>query len=224
MAIIGVSRAAIPNSTTGKNEDWRQRYWRASFRGVEFHMDTQGKSGGRRPVPHNFPKRNDGYTEDMGRRLKRFAVTGYVIGKDFRSRRDALKSALDEDGPGMLQLPTDTKPVRVIVEVWTCNERRERGNIAEFEMMFYEAGALDTFGKTNAEDTQGNAQTSADEAAKTNAVDGDNATGSEPSSTTPLPPPRPQTLLSETAPLPPTRPTDLGMPSSFQLPPTRPVV
>jgi prophage DNA circulation protein len=44
----------------------------ASFRGVIFHVETGGKSSGRRTVTHEYPKRDDPYAEDMGRVARHF--------------------------------------------------------------------------------------------------------------------------------------------------------
>lgn len=52
----------------------------ASYKGVPFYVETGGRSSGRRIVPHEFPKKdNYPYSEDMGRRIRRFAVTAYII-------------------------------------------------------------------------------------------------------------------------------------------------
>lgn len=120
-------------------ESWRERLTEASFRGVEFKIEVGGKSGGRRIAPHEWPKKEVGYAEDMGKRLKRFRVTGYVIGADYDQQRDALIEALDQEGPGQLKLPT-SNAVKAVCDHWDCFESRTRGRVCEFEMMFVEAG------------------------------------------------------------------------------------
>lgn len=118
---------------------WRDRLTDASFRGIEFKVEVGGKSGGRRVAPHEFPKKDVGYAEDMGKRLKRFRVTGYVIGDDYDKTRDALEKALDQEGTGQLKLPT-SPAVSVICDRWDSIETRTRGRVCEFEMLFIEAG------------------------------------------------------------------------------------
>lgn len=118
---------------------WRAQLYPATFRGAMFHVEVREKAGGRRDVVHEFPKRDVPYSEDLGRRARRFTVSGYVIGPDYITDRDALESALDAEGPGALVLPTRGSQ-QVEVDHVNVIERRERGGIAEFEMTFTEAG------------------------------------------------------------------------------------
>src|SRR5690348_3948807 len=105
---------------------WRDRLVPASFRGVQFHVEIQARSGGRRLAPHEYPKRDDPYTEDMGRRGRAFSITAYLIGPGFRDDRDALISALETEGPGLLRLPTG-HAMQVLCSTYNAAERRERG-------------------------------------------------------------------------------------------------
>jgi prophage DNA circulation protein len=124
---------------------WRQNLMPASFRGVPFKVATDSKNGGRRIVPHEFPKRDTPYAEDMGRRIRHYRVEGYVIynavnNPDYQAARDALIAALESDaGPGQLVHPTlgvDT----VMVDTFNVIEHKEQGGMASFEIEFYEAG------------------------------------------------------------------------------------
>ena len=53
--------------------------------------------GGRRIVMHEFPKKDIGYPEDMGRRARRFSVRGYIINLP---RRDVRAAVLDRLSDG----------------------------------------------------------------------------------------------------------------------------
>ncbi len=119
---------------------WKARLVPASFRGVEFKIDVGSRSGGRRTVLHEFPKRDDPYAEDMGRSAQRFTIAGYVIGGDYFDQRDALIEALETEGAGTLVHPTMGE-FQVNSGPFAVTEHRERGRIAEFEMSFVEAGA-----------------------------------------------------------------------------------
>jgi prophage DNA circulation protein len=126
-------------------EPWRARLQPASFNGAGFYVEADVKAGGRRNVRHEFPKRDTPYTEDMGRRVRRFVITGYVIqnrsnGFDYTVPRDALIAALETEGPGLLIHPTLGQDL-VVQDTYQVTERQERGGMAEFEMTFYEAGA-----------------------------------------------------------------------------------
>lgn len=123
---------------------WRLNLQPASYNGVPFHVDIDTKSGGRRLVPHEFPKRDTPWTEDMGRRVRRFSVVAYIIqsfdnGFDYRPNRDDLIAQLEALGPGTLIHPTLGQDV-VEVDEYKITERRELGGYAEFEIQFVEAG------------------------------------------------------------------------------------
>lgn len=140
---------------------WRARLQPASYNGVTFHVDVGARSGGRRKHLHEFPKKNIGYLEDMGRKARRWTVVAYVIGPFFEDYRDALIAELDADGNGTLVHPTDGEDT-VGVETYTVTERRERGGYAEIEMVFTEAGEdVSGLGET---DTQSSVNSSVNDA------------------------------------------------------------
>lgn len=66
---------------------WRLRLREASFKGVAFHVEQQGRSSGRRIVTHLYPKRDLPYSEDMGRQIMRYQMVGYVIQAPIKSRQ-----------------------------------------------------------------------------------------------------------------------------------------
>lgn len=142
---------------------WKDKLTDASFRGVTFKVEVGGKSGGRRVAPHEWPKREVGYAEDMGKRLKRFRVTGYVIGDNYDQLRDALEKALDKEGSGALKLPTRSS-VDVICDHWDSFESRTRGRVCEFEMIFIEAGKNPS--NDAQQDTPSDVRTKANDASK----------------------------------------------------------
>lgn len=79
---------------------------KGSFRGVPFLIeDEQGQNGGRRIVTHEYPLRNDGLTEDLGKRMRNYSVSCLVIGDDHIAQAEALVDALEADGPGTLKHP-----------------------------------------------------------------------------------------------------------------------
>jgi prophage DNA circulation protein len=121
---------------------WRDRLVPASFRGAEFKVEQGARAGGRRTVLHEFPKKDTPYAEDMGRRGKRFIVAAYIIGfglDDYTQARDELIAAMEQEGSGLLIHPTLGEFI-VNPGDYSCNESRERGNMAEFELSFVEAG------------------------------------------------------------------------------------
>ena len=118
---------------------WKQALVPASFRGAQFHVEMTYKSSGRRNAVHEYPKRDDPYTEDMGRRAKRFQITAYVLGSNYTSLRDELLSACETEGPAMLVHPT-MGMMLALCDTYHCHETRQEGGVARIEMMMVEAG------------------------------------------------------------------------------------
>ncbi len=132
----------------------------ASFRGKTFSVEVGGQAGGRRNVTHEFPERDTPFIEDLGRRTRRWQVTGYIVcgpmRADYRPARDDLIAACEAYGPGTLVHPT-LGSMQVNCDSYSVTETKERGGIATFEMVFVEAGSLTGTGVTV--DTQGMATT-----------------------------------------------------------------
>ncbi|WP_447077669.1 DNA circularization protein [Shewanella algae] len=77
----------------------------ASFRGVAFLLEEADGESGRRAVPHSYPKKEVGYTEDNGKVLTRENITGRVLGDDYLQQLEAILTALNKPGPGELVHP-----------------------------------------------------------------------------------------------------------------------
>jgi prophage DNA circulation protein len=92
---------------------------------------------------HQFPKRDDPYAEDMGRRGRRITITAYVIGAEYQADRDTLIEAMEAEGPGLLIHPTGGQALYQ-PEGYSKTESRLKGNLAEFELTFVEPGDQST--------------------------------------------------------------------------------
>lgn len=131
---------------------WRDQLLPARFRNANFHVESGSKENGRRIVTHQFPKKEDPYSEDMGRQAKQFSVRAYCIvfpfdtgidlyKRDYRIARDLLISALELIGPGELQLPTFPKsPIHVVVTKYRVTEEERFGGFCSFDISFTEFG------------------------------------------------------------------------------------
>lgn len=134
---------------------WRNLlFQQASFRGVMFHVDVGARASGRRMVAHEYPKRNDPYSEDMGRQARRFNFSGYLVYRprksdetnpilyDYVSQRTKLYTALEADDVGVLIHPVfcPGSGMSVICDHYSMSESRERGGYTEFNMSFVEFG------------------------------------------------------------------------------------
>jgi prophage DNA circulation protein len=124
---------------------WRLALRVATFRDAPFHIETGSRLSGRRIAMHEYPKRDQPYAEDMGKRTIQFDLTGYFIegdrrlGLDYRTGRDRLRDALEVEGPGLLIHPTMPE-LMVVCERYSMSENRERGGYVTFEMRFIEYG------------------------------------------------------------------------------------
>lgn len=136
---------------------WRDRLMPAMFRNQRFYVDTGIRESGRRIVPHEFPKRDTPYAEDMGRRAREFTVRAYLIvypkemsattsrfGADLKKRnyipaRDKLIEALETEGPADLQLPL-LGVLKVACSRYRVTEENKLGGYCVFDMTFVEFG------------------------------------------------------------------------------------
>lgn len=121
---------------------WQDKLRPASFRGVQFKVESHDTSGGRRTVKHEFPLRDKPFVEDMGRRAKEFSVDAYVIGDDYFAQRDRLMRACDEAGSADLIHPY-LGTLKVVCTGWTLRESKDEGRMARFNLSFVESGEAD---------------------------------------------------------------------------------
>lgn len=114
---------------------------KGQFRGVEFYVRSHTEEGGRRNAKNEFPFRDLPAVQDLGRKAHSYNLELYVIGPDYMPARDALRTALDEFGPGELQHPW-LGILRVNVDTWRLDESTDRGGIARFSAAFFESGEV----------------------------------------------------------------------------------
>ncbi len=115
----------------------------AKFRGASFFCESGDASGGRVLAIHEYPfSENPAYTEDTGKRSRRFTVEAYVLGPKYVAERDALIAELEKAGPGELLHP-NFGPRRVAVAGFKVREERSKKRIVYFTIDFVEtlAGA-----------------------------------------------------------------------------------
>jgi prophage DNA circulation protein len=128
---------------------WRQRLLPSYFDNKLFHTEAGSMEGGRRIVSHEFPKKDLGYSEDMGRKITEFSVRGYIIQfpydadilrqRDYTIARNMLQERLDTGGPGTLQLPM-MRPMTVVCSRYRMTEEEKLGGYVVFDMTFVELG------------------------------------------------------------------------------------
>lgn len=113
-----------------------------SFRGVGFIVEEFGGGVGRRGELHEYPLRDIPDAEDLGRRARRWRWRCYVLGDNALLQWQALCSALEQPGSGILALPDGSQ---VLAQVDPRQEQRytlvlDKQRKVSFELAFVEAG------------------------------------------------------------------------------------
>lgn len=118
---------------------WKDRYRTASFRGVEFKVEAHTADRGRRLVSHEFPGRDESFTEDLGKRTSEYRIEGYLVGADYDLERDRLVTACLEPGAAELVHPYLGELEVVCADV-SVSETSDELRTCRVSMLFVEAG------------------------------------------------------------------------------------
>ncbi|MGO3566708.1 MAG: DNA circularization protein [Serratia grimesii] len=131
----------------------------ASFRGIPFYfVDVEG-TGGRRAIPHAYPKKEVGWTEDHGAVLTQQQINGILLGNDYQAQFNRLLAALNTPGPGELVHPWFGVQ-QVQAGKATHKLSTEEGGIAYVSFEVFEAG--EQLFPTQQEDTTATTLSAAD--------------------------------------------------------------
>ena len=112
----------------------------ATFRGVPFKVIAAQVRKGRRLAVHEYPFRDGGWAEDMGRALRSYSFSGYLIGDLAPVLQLALDNAIEARGPGLLIHPT-LGALQVSVASASTAVHRDRMRIIEVAFEFLEQSA-----------------------------------------------------------------------------------
>ena len=110
------------------------------WRGITFRFGEYALRGGRRVAVHEFPTRDEPFTEDLGRRIRQYRLRGHVIGPLWEVSRDALISACEDQATVGTLVHPYLGPLRVRCLDFEVSEDKDNGQIANFEFTFVEAG------------------------------------------------------------------------------------
>jgi prophage DNA circulation protein len=110
------------------------------WRGIAFRFGEYSLRGGRRVAIHEFPTRDDPFTEDLGRKIRQYRLRGHVIGPLWEASRDALVSACEDSAAVGTLVHPYLGPLRVRCLDYDVSEDKDNGQIANFELLFVEAG------------------------------------------------------------------------------------
>src|SRR3989344_5878267 len=115
----------------------------ASFRCVPFVVQGGSAKFGRRVVIRQFPQRDTPAAEDLGRDSREFVVQGFVIGDDWKDRRDRLIIAVEKPGKGLLVHPTFGElEVSIPTDGFEVTEDVSELRMSAFRLTCVEAGEL----------------------------------------------------------------------------------
>ncbi|RTY53636.1 DNA circularization protein [Pantoea sp. YU22] len=129
-------------SALSTTPEWRKRLQKASFRGVQFEVDEEDGTFGRRVQVNEYPNRDKPFTEDLGRAARRINITAYLVGDDYPTRRDKLIKAVEQAGSGTLVHPYyGEMKGNIDGQVRVSHSARE-GRICRISFAFVEAGEL----------------------------------------------------------------------------------
>lgn len=111
----------------------------ASFRGVPFEVEASIFTGGRRTIPWEYPQRDTPFIEDLGRSLRKFSVNAFVLEPEYFTKRNRLRTALEQGGPGTLIHPYYGS-MEVSVDSFNITENSQQGGSAAISIKFLESG------------------------------------------------------------------------------------
>jgi prophage DNA circulation protein len=111
----------------------------AAFRGVPFKVVSAAVRKGRRPAVHEYPFRDGGWGEDMGRALRSFSFSGYLIGDLAPVLQVAMDRAAETPGPGTLIHPS-LGSIKVALLSYGTAIHKDHARVIEIHFEFIEAG------------------------------------------------------------------------------------
>lgn len=146
---------------------WLKQLQPASFRKVHFHVDTIEHSAGDNTVLREYPFQDLPTVFRMGLGAEEIKFSAYVIGDDYRQRRDALREVLS--GVGELVHPTAGTLIAFALGKYKLTESpKTDGGMAKFELTFVRADARRyPVGVTNTRSQASGAAANAKAAART---------------------------------------------------------
>jgi prophage DNA circulation protein len=130
---------------------WAAMLQPASWRSIQFVVIESRIVAGRKTAIHDYPFRDVVWVEDLGRKSRKYAFRGYLVGDDVYQQRDRLLAAIEKPGPGTLVHPSIGARQVSIVGDPVLSERAEDGRMVSVDFEFTEgagAAALPSSGQS----------------------------------------------------------------------------
>lgn len=105
------------------------------FRDAQFFYQESSGTGGRKTITHEYPKKKERYVEDLGGLEKKFTITAFTDDNVSYADRDALISALDQEGVGTLTHPS-FGDLQVVCTGYSFTESIKELGITKFSIEF----------------------------------------------------------------------------------------
>lgn len=135
-----IPNALLNNRTNSFPKPLKDKLRPASFRRVPFEVDNTSIETGRRTQIHEYPQRDQPYSQDLGRSTRRIEFDAFVIGADYLEQANALLGAMEEGGAGTLMHPFFGQ---LKVNVINCRVSFDKAlGFAHFSLVFVESGEL----------------------------------------------------------------------------------
>ncbi len=128
---------------------WIDQLQPASWRGINFEVESASSSYGRRGAEKEFPNIDGGIKEDQGRKQRKFTIEAFLVGDDFMQRRNALIAACeDRQNSGSLILPWEGAQ-KVCLNSADVQHVSLDGRMCRISLEFCEHVDLPSFGLRN---------------------------------------------------------------------------
>lgn len=121
---------------------WIDELLPASFRGVPFHVKGDNASFGRRNQTHEFPFRDEPFTQDLGRSARQYAIDAYIVGDNFIDNEKRLIQAIEATGSGVLVHPFYGELSVNIVGTVRVSHSSDAGRMCSISFNFIESGEV----------------------------------------------------------------------------------
>jgi prophage DNA circulation protein len=119
---------------------WRDNLLDAAIDGVPFLYEEVENSFGRRTSVHEFPDRNDPFTDDLGKAARKFTIRAFLIGENYAENRDSLIEVLEAAGDKVFTHPYRGDFGVKVDGLCRMSERHDQGRYCEFTIPLVEAG------------------------------------------------------------------------------------
>lgn len=115
-------------------------YLDASYKGVAFRIKESKDTFGRRGESYDYPNSETPGYLDLGRKTRKYTVTGYAYGDDHLSQSSAMIAASESRAPGVLVHPLFGAVLVACVSLQVGVGYIEKKRISTYEFEFIEPG------------------------------------------------------------------------------------